>query len=113
MTTYKAPDGYQAGRRMKINGKAYEPGDEIPPSEVAGIRSLNVLVSTRRIVPTYSDASRPVRQNAVRKGPTYVNPQIRKAQGVAPEPEPEPVKKTTRRRAAKKTVVADDQPDAG
>jgi hypothetical protein len=97
---------------MSINGKVYEPGDSIPPSEAVKIRSLNVLLSTRRIVPTYDEASRPVRQNAVRKGPSYVNPRIRSAQGEAP-PEPKPVKKTAAKKtAAKKTAVADES-DAG
>jgi hypothetical protein len=111
VATYSAPSGYTAGRYVSINGKQYSPGDVVPAEEVAKVRSLNVLISSRRLVPVYDNPSRPVAQNATKRGPVYVVPKVREQQAVA-APEPEPEQPVRKRRAAKKTV-SDEQPDAG
>lgn len=51
MAGLKAPTSFTAGRRIKLFGVTYQPGDAVPNAVVKTVKRMNALIARRILVP--------------------------------------------------------------
>lgn len=87
---FVTPTAYVAGRRVRLGGTQYAPGDPIPDEYVLKARNIDTLLSLRYVVPTPDPHGRKGKETIPTpvSTPATVRRAIRKRAEAVPPPEP-------------------------
>lgn len=80
MPRQQVPTSFTAGRPLSIDGTSFAPGDAVPATTVAALRTASALLGRGQLVPnTQLIVHRPTSLGTAEPGPKDLSPAIRRA----------------------------------